>query len=94
MTVEPRLEPRYQALAAFLRDLPELYETNPEQFVAYQGGKRLRVSKGRSELAPRVRSRRAEVGRLHGLRHHARGRRLHARPRAGGVMPLFIDRLP
>ena len=43
MTAEPRLDPPHQALAAFLRDLPELYETNPEQFVAYQGSQRLGV---------------------------------------------------
>ena len=31
MTAEPRLDPPHQALAAFLRDLPELCTTNPEE---------------------------------------------------------------
>jgi hypothetical protein len=45
MTAEPHLDAGQQAYQAFLRDLPELYKTHPNQFVAYQGGKRLKVSK-------------------------------------------------
>lgn len=50
MTAEPRLDASQQAYQAFLHDLPELYRTHPEQWAAYQGGKRIGLGKERHVL--------------------------------------------
>ncbi|MBY0229550.1 MAG: hypothetical protein K2W96_09750 [Gemmataceae bacterium] len=50
MTAEPRIDPAQQAYAAFLRELPELWETHPNQFVAYRGGTRFGLGKEKHVL--------------------------------------------
>ena len=69
ITLRPRRRSR-----AFLRDLPELWKTNPEQFVAYQGGKHLKVSKDDGVLCRECEAAGLEWGQFIHLRYRAPGR--------------------